>query len=106
MGEIFKFTVGRKVRVEGKQAIGTIVEVNYKQAKDSITGEIKTNKRYYVQTAPYVKDWYDEEQVSYAMDDMDYIDPDNIPRINDVLINASLINRNFDLVKDILNEKK
>jgi hypothetical protein len=97
-----KFSIGERVRIRGKDIIGEVVQMEYKHIYRP-NGEEKIVKRYLIkQIGSHFQYWYDEDMLVCA----DELSDTYALEVYEFLINANLMAGNFDIVKQLFEEKK
>ncbi|WP_182006257.1 hypothetical protein [Priestia aryabhattai] len=95
-----QFRARDKVIVEGKKDIGVISSANIKEHLDH-NGEVVYEEKYYVRFSSSYSHWYKAEDLKLSIENMDYIDPKQLDKINKLLIDAHIDNKDFKGVKEL-----
>ena len=97
-----KFNVGEKVTVRGRDMIGEIVQMEYKEMH-YLDGKKRITKKYLVkQVGCYYQSWFDEDDLMGILELSDTY----ATKVYDVLIDINLMTRDFEMVKILSEEKK
>ena len=97
-----KFSVGEKVTVRGRDMIGEVVQMEYKEMH-YIDGKKRITKKYLVkQVGSYYQSWFDEDDLIGILELSDTY----ASKVYDVLIDIALMTRNFEMVKMLAEEKE
>ena len=97
-----KFSVGEKVTVRGRDMIGEIVQMEYKEMH-YLDGKKRITKKYLVkQVGSYYQSWFDEDDLIGILELSDTY----ASKVYDVLIDIALMTRDFEMVKMLAEEKE
>jgi hypothetical protein len=96
-----KFKPKQKVNVEGKDGVGEIKSAQMRQYIDEKTGEILMEEKYFVKFEGAFLDHYPAEKIKLAIENMDRIDPEQLHKINKLIIDAHIDNGNFDAIREM-----
>ncbi|WP_425203777.1 hypothetical protein [Priestia megaterium] len=95
-----KFRAKDKVMVEGKEGIGEVSSSIMKEHVDH-NGEVVYEEKCYIKFPKEFANWFPVDKLTLAIDNMDYIDPKNEDKINKVIIDAHIDNKNFEAIREI-----
>lgn len=97
-----KFSVGERVKIRGRDMIGEVVQMEYKEMHYP-EGERYVAKRYLVkQIGSYYQYWYEEDKLMGVLELSDTY----ALKVYDVLIDVNLMMRDFEMVKMLVEEKR
>lgn len=97
-----KFSVGERVKIRGRDMIGEVVQMEYKEMHYP-EGKKHVTKRYLVkQMGSLYQKWYDEDMLEGALE----LSDTHALKVYDVLIDVNLMMRNFEMVKMLADEKR
>lgn len=95
-----KFRAKDKVMVEGKEGIGEVSSSIMKEHVDH-NGEIVYEEKCYIKFPKEFANWFPVDKLTLAIDNMDYINPKDVDKIDKLIIDAHIDNKNYDAIREM-----